>query len=29
MLLVASGNHDLDGPGADGEQVAGWLRRLA
>ena len=26
-LLVASGNHDLDGPGADGEQVAGWLRR--
>ena len=26
-VLVASGNHDLDGPGADGEQVAGWLRR--
>jgi hypothetical protein len=26
-LLVASGNHDLDGPGADGEQIAGWLRR--
>ncbi len=26
-LLVSSGNHDLDGPGADGEQVAGWLRR--
>src|SRR5439155_13452405 len=27
VVLVASGNHDLDGPGADGEQVAGWLRR--
>jgi len=26
-LLVASGNHDLDGPGVNGEQVAGWLRR--
>lgn len=27
-LVVASGNHDLDGPGEDGEQVAGWLRRV-
>ena len=27
-LLVASGNHDLDGPAYHGEQVAGWLRRL-
>jgi len=27
VVLAASGNHDLDGPGADGEQVAGWLRR--
>ena len=26
-VLVASGNHDLDGPGSHGEQVAGWLRR--
>jgi len=26
-LLVASGNHDLDGPGEHGEQVAAWLRR--
>ena len=26
-VLVASGNHDLDGPGAHGEQVAGWLHR--
>jgi Icc-related predicted phosphoesterase len=26
-VLVVSGNHDLDGPGPDGEQVAGWLRR--
>lgn len=26
-LFVASGNHDLDGPGPHGEQVAGWLRR--
>src|SRR5690349_20305260 len=25
-VLVASGNHDLDGPGAHGEQVASWLR---
>ena len=29
IVLAASGNHDLDGPGDDGEQVAGWLRRLA
>ena len=27
MVLAASGNHDLDGPGPHGEQVAGWLRR--
>ena len=27
-VLVASGNHDLDGPGRHGEQVATWLRRL-
>ena len=25
-VLVSSGNHDLDGPGVHGEQVAGWLR---
>jgi Icc-related predicted phosphoesterase len=25
-VLVSSGNHDLDGPGEHGEQVAGWLR---
>ena len=25
-VLAASGNHDLDGPGAHGEQVAAWLR---
>lgn len=25
-VLAASGNHDLDGPGTHGEQVAGWLR---
>jgi Icc-related predicted phosphoesterase len=25
-VLAASGNHDLDGPGEDGEQVASWLR---
>lgn len=29
VVLAASGNHDLDGPGAHGEQVAGWLRRAA
>jgi Icc-related predicted phosphoesterase len=27
VVLAASGNHDLDGPGEHGEQVAGWLRR--
>ena len=27
-VLAASGNHDLDGPGELGEQVAGWLRDL-
>ena len=26
LVLVSSGNHDLDGPGVNGEQVAGWLR---
>ena len=26
-VLAASGNHDLDGPGSHGEQVATWLRR--
>ncbi len=26
LVLTASGNHDLDGPGAHGEQVAGWLQ---
>jgi Icc-related predicted phosphoesterase len=26
-VLVASGNHDLDGPGGHGEQMASWLRR--
>jgi Icc-related predicted phosphoesterase len=25
LVLAASGNHDLDGPGAVGEQHAGWL----
>ena len=28
LVLATSGNHDLDGPGAHGEQVAGWLRRV-
>jgi Icc-related predicted phosphoesterase len=28
-VVASSGNHDLDGPGAHGEQVAGWLRRAA
>jgi Icc-related predicted phosphoesterase len=28
-VLAASGNHDLDGPGAHGEQVAAWLRRAS
>ena len=27
-VLASSGNHDLDGPGSDGEQVAGWLQRV-
>jgi Icc-related predicted phosphoesterase len=27
VVLVASGNHDLDGPGEHGEQIANWLRR--
>jgi Icc-related predicted phosphoesterase len=27
VVLAASGNHDLDGPGEHGEQIAGWLRR--
>src|SRR4029077_11109390 len=27
-VFAASGNHDLDGPGAHGEQVAAWLRRV-
>ncbi|MDP9220220.1 MAG: metallophosphoesterase, partial [Actinomycetota bacterium] len=27
LVLVASGNHDLDGPGSHGEQVASWLGR--
>jgi Icc-related predicted phosphoesterase len=27
VVLVASGNHDLDGPGSHGEQVASWLQR--
>lgn len=26
-VFVASGNHDLDGPGLHGEQVAAWLQR--
>ena len=26
-VFAASGNHDLDGPGPHGEQVAAWLRR--
>jgi Icc-related predicted phosphoesterase len=26
VVLVSSGNHDLDGPGADGEQRAAWLQ---
>jgi Icc-related predicted phosphoesterase len=26
-VLASSGNHDLDGPGDDGEQRAAWLRR--
>jgi Icc-related predicted phosphoesterase len=27
IVVVSSGNHDLDGPGSHGEQVSGWLRR--
>ena len=27
VVLASSGNHDLDGPGVEGEQTAGWLRR--
>lgn len=26
-VLAASGNHDLDGPGDNGEQVANWLQK--
>jgi Icc-related predicted phosphoesterase len=29
VVLASSGNHDLDGPGEAGEQVAGWLQRAA
>jgi len=28
-VLVSSGNHDLDGPGPTGEQIASWLHLLA
>lgn len=28
MVLASSGNHDLDGPGATGEQETGWLQSL-
>jgi len=27
-VLASSGNHDLDGPGSDGEQRASWLSAL-
>ena len=27
VVLAGSGNHDLDGPGAHGEQTAAWVRR--
>lgn len=27
LVLASSGNHDLDGPGSNDEQVAGWLQR--
>jgi Icc-related predicted phosphoesterase len=27
VVFAASGNHDLDGPGVHGEQVASWLQR--
>jgi len=29
IVLVSSGNHDLDGPAGHGEQVAGWLQGAA
>ena len=29
ILLTTSGNHDLDGPGAHGEQIPSWLRQAA
>ena len=25
VVLIVSGNHDLDGPGSHGEQLANWL----
>lgn len=28
VTLVTSGNHDLDGPGAHGEQMARWIHRI-
>jgi Icc-related predicted phosphoesterase len=28
VVVASSGNHDLDGPGATGEQEAGWLGRI-
>jgi len=28
IVMAASGNHDLDGPGPDGEQRASWLSAL-
>lgn len=28
LVLTTSGNHDLDGAGEHGEQVAGWLHRI-
>lgn len=28
VVLVTSGNHDLDGPGDHGEQVAAWLQQV-
>ena len=28
MVMAASGNHDLDGPGPDGEQRTSWLSSL-
>jgi Icc-related predicted phosphoesterase len=29
VVLASSGNHDLDGPGVHGEQVAGWLQKAS